>query len=168
MLGGIGGRRRRGWQRMRWLDGITDWWTWFCVYSVSWWYRETWHVAIHGVAKSRTWLNSTDWGTRDQIANISWIIEKLRKFRKISTSASLTMKKPLMAWITMSCGKFLKSCKYQTTWPASWEICMQLREGNGTPLQYSHLENPMDGGAWWAKVHGVTKSWTRLSDFTCK
>ena len=35
-------------------------------------------------------------------------------------------------------------------------------EGNGTPLQYSCLENPMDGGAWWAAVHGVTKSWTRL------
>ena len=35
----------------------------------------------------------------------------------------------------------------------------------GTPLQYSCLENPMDGGAWWAAVHGVTKSRTRLSDF---
>ena len=39
-------------------------------------------------------------------------------------------------------------------------------EGNGTPLQYSCPENPMDGGAWWAAVHEVTKSWTRLSDFT--
>ena len=39
-------------------------------------------------------------------------------------------------------------------------------EGNGTPLQYSCLENPMDGGAWWAAVHGVARSWTRLSDFT--
>ena len=39
-------------------------------------------------------------------------------------------------------------------------------EGNGTPLQYSCLENPMDGGAWWAAVHGVTRSRTRLSDFT--
>ena len=41
-----------------------------------------------------------------------------------------------------------------------------FREGTGTPLQYSCLENPMDGGAWWAAVHGVTKSRTRLSDFT--
>ena len=41
-----------------------------------------------------------------------------------------------------------------------------LGEGDGTPLQYSCLENPMDGGAWWAAVHGVTKSRTRLSDFT--
>ena len=40
------------------------------------------------------------------------------------------------------------------------------REGNGTPLQYSCLENPMDGGAWWAAVHGVAKSLTRLSNFT--
>ena len=39
-------------------------------------------------------------------------------------------------------------------------------EGTGTPLQHSCLENPMDGGAWWAAVHGVAKSRTRLSDFT--
>ena len=39
-------------------------------------------------------------------------------------------------------------------------------EGNGTPLQYSCLENPMDGGAWWAAVHAVARSRTRLSDFT--
>ena len=39
-------------------------------------------------------------------------------------------------------------------------------EGSGTPLQYSCLENPMDGGAWWATVHGVAKSQTQQSDFT--
>ena len=43
---------------------------------------------------------------------------------------------------------------------------MQDGEGNGTPLQYSCLENPMDGGAWSAAVHGVAKSWIRLSDCT--
>ena len=42
----------------------------------------------------------------------------------------------------------------------------KVGEGNGNPLQYSCLENPMDGGAWWAAVHGVAESWTRLSDFT--
>ena len=41
-----------------------------------------------------------------------------------------------------------------------------IGEGNGTPLQYSCLENPMDGGAWWAAVHGVAKSRTQLSNFT--
>ena len=37
-----------------------------------------------------------------------------------------------------------------------------VREGDGTPLQYSCLENPRDGGAWWAAVYGVAQSWTRL------
>ena len=41
-----------------------------------------------------------------------------------------------------------------------------LGEGNGTPLEYSCLENPMDGEVWWAAVHGVAKSWTWLSDST--
>ena len=49
-------------------------------------------------------------------------------------------------------------------------LCMLLvgstGECTGDPLQYSCLENPMDGGAWWAAVHGVAKSWARLSDFT--
>ena len=40
-------------------------------------------------------------------------------------------------------------------------------KGNGNPLQYSSLENPMNRGAWWAAVHGVTKSWTWLSDWPC-
>ena len=45
-------------------------------------------------------------------------------------------------------------------------LASNCREGNGTPLQYSCLENPMDRGAWWAVVHGVAMSRTRLSDFT--
>ena len=45
-------------------------------------------------------------------------------------------------------------------------IVSVIREGNGTPLQYSCLENPMDGGAWWAAVHGVAEGRTRLSNFT--
>ena len=45
-------------------------------------------------------------GTRDQIANIHWIIEKARKFQKTSISALLTMPKPLTVWITINCGKF--------------------------------------------------------------
>ena len=44
-------------------------------------------------------------------------------------------------------------------------LCL-IRLDYGIPLQYSCLENPMDGGPWWAAVHGVAKNWTRLSDFT--
>ena len=47
-----------------------------------------------------------DRGTRDQIANICWIIEKAREFQKTSISALLTMPKPLTVWITINCGKF--------------------------------------------------------------
>ena len=47
-------------------------------------------------------------GTRDQIANIQWIMEKVREFQKTSLSALLTMSKPLTVWITINCGKFLK------------------------------------------------------------
>ena len=89
MLGGIEGRRKREWQRMRWLDGITD------SMDVSMselrelvMDREAWCTAIHGVAKSRTRLSN---------------------------------------WT---------------------ELKGEFGEGNGTPLQYSCLENPMDGGAW--------------------
>ena len=67
-------------------------------------------------------------GMRDQIANIYWIIEKAREFQKISTSVLLTMPKPLTVWITTNCGKFFKRWEYQTTLPASWEICMQVKK----------------------------------------
>ena len=48
--------------------------------------------------------------------------------RKTSISALLTVPKPLTVWITINCGKFWKRGEYQTTWPASWEICMQVRK----------------------------------------
>ena len=67
-------------------------------------------------------------GTRDQIANIQWIIKKQESSRKTSISALLTMPKPLIVWITINCGKFWKRWEYQTTLPASWEICMQVRK----------------------------------------
>ena len=86
MLGGIGGRRRRGRQRMRWLDGITDSMD-VCLSELRELVmdREAWHAVIHGVA-------------------------------------------------------------------------------NGNPLQCSCLENPRNGGAWWAAIYGVAQSRTRLSN----
>ena len=54
--------------------------------------------------------------------------KKQESSRKTSNSALLTMPKPLTVWITTNCGKFWKRWEYQTTWPASWEICMQVKK----------------------------------------
>ena len=67
-------------------------------------------------------------GTRDQIANNLLDHRKSKSSRKTSISALLTMPKPLTVWITINCGKFWKRWEYQTTWPASWEICMQVKK----------------------------------------
>ena len=56
----------------------------------------------------------------------SW--KKQQSSRKTAISALLTMPKPLTVWITINCGKFWKRWEYQTTWSASWEICMQVRK----------------------------------------
>ena len=55
-------------------------------------------------------------------------LKKQESSRKTSTSALLIMPKPLTVWITINCGKFFKRREYQTTWPASWEICTQVKK----------------------------------------
>ena len=68
-------------------------------------------------------------GTRDQIANICWIMEKAREFQKNIYFCFIDYAKALTVWITINCGKFWKTWEYQTTWPAaSWEIYMQVRK----------------------------------------
>ena len=66
-------------------------------------------------------------GTRDQIVNIRWIMEKVREFQKNIYFCFIDYAKDFV-WITINCGKFWKRWEYQTTWPASWEICMQVRK----------------------------------------
>ena len=66
-------------------------------------------------------------GTRDQIANICWIIEKARGFQKNIYFWFIDYAKAF-DYVDRNCGKFFKRWKYQTTWPASWEICMQVRK----------------------------------------
>ena len=69
-----------------------------------------------------------------------------------------------LAFITLNTSCFsLLACRTSAEKPANNLIG---GEGNGTPLQYSCLENPMDGGAWWAAVQGVANTQTRLSNFT--
>ena len=67
-------------------------------------------------------------GTRDQIANICWIIEKAIEFQKNIYFCFIGYAKAFDVWITIHCGKFWKRWEYQTTCPASWEICMQARK----------------------------------------
>ena len=126
MLEGTGGRRRRGWQRMRWLDGITD----SRGMSLSKlrelvMVREAWRAAIHGVAKSWTW--QSDW------TELNWTFLKVPVASQVAQNSGLI--------------------------PGLGRL---PREGNGNPLQYSCLENSRDREAWWATVHGVAKSQTRL------
>ena len=64
-------------------------------------------------------------GTRDQIANICWIMEKAKEFQK---NIHFCFDYALTVWITINYGKFWRRWEYQTTWPASWEICIQVRK----------------------------------------
>ena len=74
-------------------------------------------------------------GTRHQIANIHWIIEKAREFQKNIYFCFIDYAKAFDG-VDHNCGKFLKRWVYQTTWPASWEICMQVKK--------QHLELDME------------------------
>ena len=65
---------------------------------------------------------------REQIAKICWNIEKEREFQKNIYFCFRTMLKPLTVWITKNCGQFLERWEYQTTLPASWETCMQVKK----------------------------------------
>ena len=67
-------------------------------------------------------------GTRDQIANICWIIKKAREFQKSIYFCFIDYAKAFDVWITINCRKFWKRWQYQTPWPASWETCMQVRK----------------------------------------
>ena len=136
MLGGIEGRRRRGRERMRWLDGITN----SIGMSLSKLRefmidREAWRAAIHGVAKKHDWATELNW-TACRPSQAALVV------KNPPAKARRHERHGFAPWVG-------------NIWRKAWK-----------PLQYPWQENPTDRGAWWATVHGVTKTQTWLKQFS--
>ena len=115
--------------------------------------------------------------TRDQIANICWIIEKAREFQKNICFCFMGRRQwqPTPVLLPGKSGRqrSLVGCspwglkELDTTERLNFHFSLScFGEGNGNPLQCSCLENPRDGGAWWASLYGVAQSWTRLKQLS--
>ena len=110
------------------------------TYYHEWWRREHQPIPVflpgeaHG---QRSLVGYSPWGLKEldmteqpeiKLPTSAGPWKKQESFRRTSISALSTMPKPLTVWITINCGRFWERWEYQTTWPVSWEICMQVRK----------------------------------------
>ena len=145
MLGKIEGRRRRddrGWDV--WMASLTQWpWVW--ASSRNWWWTGK-PGELQSVESDRVghnWVTELNWTER---------------------SCNVFSQPKRVLWGFPSGSDSKESASNAVDLGSIPGLGRSPEEGNGSPLQYSCLENPMDGGAWRATIHGVTKSWKSLND----
>ena len=97
----------------------------------------------------------------------AWSWKKEESSRKISISALLTMPKPLTVWITTNWGKFFKRWEYQTSWPASWEICMQVKKQQ-LELDIEQHTGSKSGKEYVRAVYCHSAYFTYMQNTSCK
>ena len=99
--------------------------------------------------------------TRDQIDNISWIIEKTREFQKNICFYFIDYAKAFDCMDHNNCGKFFKRWEYQTTLPASWEICMQVKKQQLKPDMEQHTWLLLEQHTWLFLEPHMVPNWER-------
>ena len=156
MLGKIEGRKRRGWQRMRWLDSITNSWTWIWVGSGNWWWTGRPEVLrFMGLRRvGHDWATELNWNESHQQCKraqfkYSWVRMFLWRRDRLLT--------PVFSIFPGGSDGKESTCHKETwVWFLGWED--HLEEGIPTHSSILAWRIPMDRGAWWATVHGLAKS----------